>query len=241
MVELPSPAGDAGNTKRQRWPVHPAVMFAVALVGLLAVAVIAFVLPKRHPHGLPDDAALRAAAAEVSGRVSVRTNVLRWRAELLGGEPPNRAADRAMLERVASARELLRNAQHRGDARVLAARAALDLAAHDFPRAISRYQRACELEPHYGEGRLGAGVALALEADRTPEPWQSRSLRLQAVAQFAMVDSLEPEYPLALYDRARVLRELGMEREARFWGTRAAAAEPSSHWAQALQRDSLVN
>ena len=241
MVELPSPAGIAGIAKRPRWPVHPATAFAVALIGLVVVAVISFLLPKRHPHGLPDDAALRAAEADVSGRVSVRTNALRWRAELLGGEPPNRAADRVMLERVASARERLRNAQHRGDARVLAARAALDLAAHDYPHALARYRRACELSPHYGEGRLGAGVALALEADRTPDPFQARSLRLQAVAQFAMVDSLDPEYPLALYDRARVLRDLGLEREARFWGSRAAAAEPSSRWAEALQRDSLAN
>jgi len=241
MAELPSPAGAAGSAKRPLWPVPPVVAFAVALAGLVAVAVISFFLPKHHPHGLPDDDALRAAAADVSGHVSVRTNMLRWRAELLGGEPPNRAADRAMLERVASARERLRNAQHRGDARVLAARAALDLAVHDFPSALARYRRACELSPHYGEGRLGAGVALALEADRTPEPWQSRSLRLQAVAQFAMVDSLDPEYPLALYDRARVLRDLGHEREARFWGTRAAAAEPSGPWAEALHRDSLSN
>lgn len=241
MAELPSPAGDAGNAKRPRWPVHPAAAFGIALAGLLAVALISFVLPKHHPHGLPEDAALRAAALDVSGLVSVRTNELRWRAELLGGEPANRAADRAMLERVASASARLRNAQHRGDARVLAARAALDLAAHDFPRALARYRRACELSPHYGEGRLGAGVALALEADRTPEPWQSRSLRLQAVAQFAMVDSLDPEYPLALYDRARVLRELGDEREARYWGKRAAAAEPSGRWAESLRRDGLVN
>jgi len=241
MSEIPSPASAAGNAKRPRWPVHPAAAFAVALIGLLVVAVISFYVPKHHPHGLPDDAALRAAEADVSGRVTVRTNVLRWRAELLGGEPANRAADRAMLELVASARERLRNAQHRGDARVLAARAALDLAAHDFQSAIGRYRRACELSPHYGEGRLGAGVALALEADRTPEPFQSRSLRLQAVAQFAMVDSLDPEYPLALYDRARVLRDLGREREARFWGRRAAAAEPSSPWAEALRSDSLAN
>ena len=242
MAELPSPAGVAGNAKRPRWPVHPAAAFAVALAGLVVVAVVSFYVPKHHPHGLPGDAALRAAAGDVSGYVSVRTNVLRWRAELFGGEPANRAADRAMLQRVASARERLRNAQHRGDARVLAARAALDLAAHDFSSAIGRYRRACELSPHYGEGRLGAGVALALEADRTPEPWQARSLRLQAVAQFAMVDSLDPEYPLALYDRARVLRDLGREREARFWGARfAAAAEPSSRWTEALQRDSLAN
>src|SRR5678809_881943 len=84
MPELPSPAGVAGIAKRPLWPVPPVVAFAVALTGLLVVAVISFFLPKHHPHGLPEDAALRAAEADVSGRVSVRTNMLRWRAELLG-------------------------------------------------------------------------------------------------------------------------------------------------------------
>lgn len=240
MAEVPLPPPVAEFERRLRWRILPTLLFIVALVGLLALAVISLVLPKRHPSGLPDDAAVLAAAADVAGRVSVRTNEMRWRASLLGGEPPNRAPDRAMLERVVHARERLRGARHGGDARVLAARAALDLAAHDYPRAIARYRRACELAPHFGEGRLGAGVALALEADRTAEPWQARALRLQAAAEFAMVDSLDEEYPLALYDRARVLRELGREAEARFWAARAVAVEPAGRWAEALRRDGLA-
>ena len=102
------------------------------------------------------------------------------------------------------------------------------MVAHDYARAIARYRRACELSPHYGEGRLGAGVALALEAERTDEPWQARALRLQAIAQFAMVDSLDEEYALALYDRARVLADVGRTAEARFWARRAVAVDPAN-------------
>lgn len=226
--------------RRLRWRVLPTAAFVAALTGLLAMAIVSLVLPRRNPRGLPDDPAVAAAAAAVAGRVSVGTNELRWRAALLGGEPANRAADRAMLERVGIARAQLATARHRGDARVLAALAALDLAAHDYPRAIARYRRACELAPHFGEGRLGAGVALALEADRTAEPWQARSLWLQAAAQFAMVDSLDAEYPLAVHDRARVLRSLGREREAKFWAARAIALEPAGRWSEALRRDGFA-
>jgi tetratricopeptide (TPR) repeat protein len=237
----PDPAADMARLEKGLgWRLLPTVVFIGALAVLLVAAVVSLVAPKRHPRGLPDDPDVIAAAADVAGRVSVRTNALRWRAALLGGEPANAAPDRAMLERVAGARERLRGARHGGDARVLAARAALDLAAHDFTAAIRRYRRACELAPHFGEGRLGAGVALALEADRTSEPWQARALRLQAAAQFAMVDSLDAEYALALYDRARVLRDVGREAEARFWAARAAAAEPGGPWSEALRRDGLL-
>jgi tetratricopeptide (TPR) repeat protein len=237
MTEIPLPPPVAEFERRLRWRVLPTVAFIAALTGLLAMAIVSLVIPKRNPRGLPDDPAVAAAAAEVAGRVSVSTHELRWRAALLGGEPANRAPDRAMLERVHVARARLEGARHRGDARVLAALAALDLAAHDYPRATARYRRACELAPHFGEGRLGAGVALALEADRTADPWQARSLWLQAAAQFAMVDSLDAEYPHALYDRARVLRSLGREPEARFWAARAIALDPAGGWSEALRRD----
>ena len=240
MTEFPLPPPVAEFEKRLRWRVLPTVMFIAALTSLLVMAVVSLVIPKRNPRGLPDDPAVIAASAEVAGRVSVRTNELRWRSALLGGEPANGSADHAMLERVRLARERLGDARHRGDARVLAALAALDLAAHDYPRAIARDRRACELAPHFGEGRLGAGVALALEADRTSEPWQARSLWLQAAAQFAMVDSLDEEYPLALYDRARVLRSLGREAEAKFWAARATALDPTGPWSEALRRDGFT-
>jgi tetratricopeptide (TPR) repeat protein len=240
MTEIPLPPPVAEFEKRLRWRVLPTIAFIAALTALLAIAVVSLVVPRKNPRGLPDDAAAAAASAEVAGRVNVRTNELRWRAALLGGEPANASPDPAMLERVRLAREHLAGVKRGGDARVLAALAALDLAVHDYPRAISRYRRACELAPHFGEGRLGAGVALALEADRTAEPLQARALWLQAVAQFAMVDSLDAEYPLALHDRARVLRSLGREREAKFWAARAAALDPTGPWTEALRRDGLV-
>lgn len=240
MTEIPLPPPVAEIEKRLRWRVLPTVVFIAALVALLAMAVVSLVMPKQHPRGLPDDPAAAAAAAEVSGRVSVATNDMRWRSALLGGEPANDSPDGAMLARVRAAREHLAGVKRPDDARVLAALAALDLAEHDYPHAIGRYRRACELAPHFGEGRLGAGVALALEADRTAEPFEARSLRLQAVAQFAMVDSLDEEYAHALGNRARVLRELGREREARFWAARAAAFEPAGPGAAALRRDGLV-
>jgi len=240
MSEIPLPPPVAEFEKRLRWRVLPTIVFVAALTSLLVLAVVSLVMPKRHPRGLPDDPAAIAAAAEVSGRVSVATNELRWRAALLGGEPVNDAPDRAMLDRVRAARERLGGARDRDDARVLAALAALDLAEHDYPHALARYRRACERAPHFGEGRLGAGVALALEADRTAEPLEARALRMQAVAQFAMVDSLDEEYGLALGNRARVLRELGREPEAKFWAARAAAFEPASPWTEALRRDGLV-
>ena len=236
---LPPPSPQVAEIEKGLgWRLLPTFIFIGALVVLLGMGVVSLVMPRRHPHGLPDDPRVRAAAADVAGRVSVGTNELRWRAALMGGEPVNAAPDRDMLARVVAARERLRGAQHRGDARVLAAGAALDLAAHDYTSAIDRYHRACELSPHYGEGRLGAGVALALQADRTPETWQSRALRLQAVAQFAMVDSLDEEYGLALFDRARVLRDLGEDAEARFWAARAAAADTLN--AARLREDGLV-
>ena len=143
-----------------------------------------------------------------------------------------------MLELAAAARPVLEQVhrRHRDDPRALAALAALDLVRHDYGHAAGRYRRACELAPHYGEGRLGAGVALALEADRTPEAWQSRALRLQAIAQFAMVDSLDAEYPMALYDRARVLADAGNAPEAAFWTARYRTLDDTSAWSRALPR-----
>lgn len=223
---LPPPVAEI--EKSLGWRVLPTVIFVAALAGLLVMAIVSLVIPKQHPRGLPDDPQVVAAAAEVTGRVSVATNTLRWRSALLGGEPRNASPDHDMLALVNAARVRLDGGRIARDARALAARAALDLAAHDYPRALVRYRRACELAPHYGEGRLGAGVALALEADRTAEPWTARSLRLQAVAQFAMVDSLDEEYALALYDRARVLFDVGRNAEARFWAHRAATTDPAN-------------
>jgi tetratricopeptide (TPR) repeat protein len=236
----PAPPGAvpiAEIERRLKWRLLPTLLFGVILVLLLGMAIVSLTMQPRHPHGLPDDPDARAAVALLAGRVSAPTDDMRWRAAVLGGEPPTHAGTAGMLARVAIARPALEAAhrRHRGDPRSLAALAALDIAVHDYARAAGRYRRACELAPHYGEGRLGAGVALALSAQHTPELWTSRALRMQAVAQFAMVDSVDDEYLLALYDRALVLAELGRAHESAFYADRFLAREPSGPHADALR------
>ena len=223
----PTPPVAEEFERRIRWRLLPTLSFAAFMLTLLGMAVVSLALQHRHPFGLPDDPDARAAAAVLAGRVSAGTNDLRWRASVLGGEPGRSPANVVMraLVRIAEPGLQAAHRRHLGDPRALAALAALDIANHDFRRAAARYHRACEMAPHYSEGRLGAGVALALEADRTPEPWQSRALRLQAIAQFAMVDTAQVEYRLALYDRALVLREAGRAAEAAFYASRYLALE----------------
>jgi len=237
-VPVPTSPPVVAIERQLRWRVLPTLMFITCLGLLAVVGWVSLTMAHRHPHGLPDDPDSRAAAALVTGRVSVPTNALRFRSALLGGEPANRAADAAMLLRAKQARARLDavRRRHPGEPRLLAAVAALDLAAHDYARAARRYRRACEMAPHYGEGRLGAGVALALDADRTPEPWQSRALRLQAIAQFAMVDSSDAEYMPALYDRALVLHDVGRQGEAAFYAGRYVARDGGSAWTAALRQ-----
>ncbi len=223
--------------RRLKWRVLPTLLFVALLTTLLVIALVSLLVRPRHPKGLPDDAGARAAAAALAGRVPVTTNALRWSASILGGEPPARGRDAAAVVAVARVRPQVEAAhrRHAGDPRSLAALAALDLVAHDYARAAQRYRRACEMAPHYSEARLGAGVALALEADRTAAPWQSRALRLQAIAEFAMVDATEREYPLALYDRARVLADVGRFGEANVYAARYWERDPRSPYAQALR------
>jgi len=223
--------------RRVKWRLLPTLSFVAVLLIMLGVAVVSLTMRPRHPRGLPDDDDARAAAAVLAGRVSAGTGDLRWRAAVLGGEPGGAPANAAMHAIAEVARPGLAAARrrHGGDPRAIAALAALDLVDHDFLGAAARYRRACELAPHYSEGRLGAGVALALQADRTPEPWQSRALRLQAIAQFAMVDSTEEEYRPALYDRARVLADAGRAAEAAFYAGRYLALEDRGAFADRLR------
>ena len=233
----PSPAEQvAGIGRHPKWRLLPRLSFAAFLILLLAMAVVSLTMRPRHPLGLPDDPDARTAAAVLAGRITVETDALRWRAAVLGGEPAPHAATGIMNALVAVARPALEAAhrRHRDDPRALAALAALDLSTNAYERAAGRYRSAYEMAPHYGEARLGAGVALALEADRTPEPWQARSLRLEAIAQFAMVDSLDTEFPLALYDRALVLADVGRASEGAFYAARYLARDPEGPHAQAI-------
>lgn len=201
----------------QRWRALPAVLFATNLLLLLTAGIVSITMQPRRPSGLPDDAAARVVRDIVGRRIAVATGTLRWQAAVLGGAPvANHSPDAAMLKSVREARSSLEQVakRHPRDPRAQAAIAALQLAVHDHVGAAHRYRAACERAPHYGEGRLGLGVALALLADRTPEIWQARQLRLEAIAQFAAVDAVDSLYTDALHDRALLLAEVGRTQEA---------------------------
>jgi tetratricopeptide (TPR) repeat protein len=223
--------------RRLRWPALPALVFLGLMVVLLAIAGLSMWLRPEHPSGLPDDPALLAAARLPDPSLGVLASDLRFRASAFGGDATVRANDAAALARVQEAERVLAHwaRRHPGEPRVRAALGALALARHDYTAAAVHYREACERAPHYGEGRLGWGMALALDAARTRDPWLRRALTLRAIAQFAAVDPSEPEYPHALYDRARLLAEAGREAEALTMAARYLAIDPSSSWSASLR------
>jgi tetratricopeptide (TPR) repeat protein len=225
--------------RRLRWPALPALGFLGLMVGLLAVAAVSMWLRPDHPSGLPVDGALLQATGLPDASLGVLAPGLRFRAAAFGGDVAGHANDAAALARVRAAEQALvrYTRRHPGEPRVRAALGALALARHDYTAAATRYREACERAPDYGEGRLGWGVALALDASRTADPWQRRALTLRAIAQFAAVDASLPEYPHALYDRARLLAEVGRSTEARAMADRYLALDPSGPWADRLRSE----
>ena len=229
--------------RRIKWPALPALVFLGLMAGLLVVAAVATWLRPDHPRGLPEDAALLAATGLPDASLGVIAPELRFRAAALGGDVGSHANDAAALARVSEAEHALAHwaRRHPGEPRVRAAMGALALARHDYTAAATHYREACERSPHYGEGRLGWGVALALDATRTSDPWLRRALTLRAIAQFAAVDPSEPEHPHALYDRAHLLVEVGRQAEASEVARQYLAIDPSSPWAQQLRFDLRPN
>jgi tetratricopeptide (TPR) repeat protein len=227
--------------RRLRWPALPSLVFLGFLGLLLTLAGISMWMRPEHPGGLPDDAALLASAGLPDASLGVITAGLRYRAAALGGEPAARTSDHAELQRARDAEKALRHwtRRHPGEPRVRAALGALALVRHDYASAANRFREACERSPHYGEGRLGWGVALALDAERTNDTWHRRELMLRAIAQFAAVDADGAEYLPALYNRAQLLNEVGRRPEALALATRYVALDPVSAWSQRL-RDELL-
>ena len=225
--------------RRLRWPALPALVFLGMMVMLLALAAGSLWLRPDHPSGLPDDQALLAATGLPDPALGVLAPELRFRAAALGGEAADRVVGAGALARLAeSERQLAQWARrHPREPRVRAALGALALVRHDYTAAAAHYREACERAPHYGEGRLGWGVALALDADRTRDPWPRRALMLQAIAQFAAVDRSQPEYGCALYDRAHLLHEVGRTAEAQEFGRRYLALDPASERAARLRSE----
>jgi tetratricopeptide (TPR) repeat protein len=225
--------------RRLRWPALPALIFLGLMVGLLAVAAVATWLRPDHPRGLPEDAALLAATGLPDASLGVLAPQLRFHAAAFGGDVASHANDAAALARMHEAEKALAHwaLRHPGEPRVHAALGALALARHDYTTAATHYRAACERSPHYGEGRLGWGMALALDAARTRDVWLRRALTLRAIAQFAAVDPAEPEYPHALYDRTHLLIEVGRESEATDLARQYLALDPASAWARQLRSD----
>ena len=225
--------------RRLRWPALPALVFMGLMVGLLAVAALATWLRPQHPSGLPEDAALLAATGLPDASLGVLAPDLRFRAAALGGDASAQSNDAAALARVSEAERALAHwaRRHPGEPRVRATLGALALVRHDYTAAAVHYREACERAPHYGEGRLGWGMALALDASRTGDPWLRRALMLRAIAQFAAVDPTEPEYPHALFNRARLLFEVGRRAEATGLAREYLALDATSPWAQQLRSE----
>jgi tetratricopeptide (TPR) repeat protein len=225
-----------------RWPAFPTLVFLGILAMLLSLAGVSLWFRPAHPAGLPDDPAMLASIGLPDDSLGVITAGLRFRAAALGGEPALRTSDHAELLRAQAAEQTLRHwtRRHPGEPRVRAALGALALVRHDYATAATHYREACERAPHYGEGRLGWGVALALDAERTPDPWQRRELMLRAIAQFAAVDATDPEYLSALYNRAQLLAEVGRRPEASALAQRYLAIDPASAWSARLRADVLA-
>jgi tetratricopeptide (TPR) repeat protein len=239
---MSSPAQVAEFERRLRWPALPTLVFLGFLVVLLLLVGLSMWLRPDHPRGLPVDAALLAEAGLPDATFGVLLGALRFEAAALGGAPSDGANDAAALERVAAAERVLErwSRHHPAEPRSRAALGALALVRHDYLTAANRYREACERSPHYGEGRLGWGVALAREAALTSDPWQRRALALRAIAQFAAVDPADPVYLPALYNRTRTLAEVGRHEEARTFAARYLAREPAGAWADQLRKEQLA-
>lgn len=218
------------------------MLFLAFLVGLLVLAGISLWTRPQHPSGLPEDAALLARTGLPDASLGILLNGLRFRAAALSGDAADRVSDAAQLQQVAQAEPALLAwaRQNPAEPRVRAALGALALVRHDYASAANRYKEACERSPHYAEGRLGWGLALALEAQRTTDAWQRRALMLRAIAQFAAVDTGEPEYAAASWNRAWLLAEVGRRREARSLAEAYLQRDGTSPWADRLRAEVLA-
>lgn len=235
MHPSPSRAPRAAAFERWlRWRVLSIVVFAALMVGLAVTAGFALFAPIHPPSGLPADADVQAARALAHGAVAIPLGPLRFRCELLGaagtadlGRPATPADD--ARARVAASR--LAGADARRDPRVRASLAALALATRHYDEAERHARAAIDRAPHLAEARLALGVALAMQAELTPEPLRQRGLRLQAIGQLYAVDDGSPVTREALYDRALIETEVGRPHEATAAARAYLMLDPTSPWA----------
>src|SRR5262249_6956273 len=115
------------------------------------------------------------------------------------------------------------------------ARAAIDLARHEFRAAEAHYQRALARSDRCSEARLGLGMTFVGAAVGDRSPPMSPPLLLRALAQFAAVPAGRPADAAALDDRAVLLDRVGRANEAAEIAGLYLERDATSVWAQRIR------
>lgn len=239
MTDLPKPPPAPPVAleleRRLNWGALPAILFLVMLASLGTIAVYSTVARPRTASGLPADADVEAARALLQGRLRSPVPELRFGSTLAGTPLPD--GESAGHDRLAAARERLERALERRplDPRVLTALGHVELALHRDAQAESHYRLALEFTPHYGEARLGLGLALAQRSLRTGHALERRRLQLRALAQFTAVRGDDPVAPSALFDRAVMAHMAGRDADAKRLADAYLSRDPSGPWAERLR------
>ena len=215
------------------WPAASTVAFGAMLVGLLTLGVAGLVDSVRHPAGLPDDPDVSAARELLPDGLPLPVPALELPNALTGHSvPPGDAVPPFAPLAAARAHLLAAAVRHPRDVRIDAAVGHVSLAALRIDDAVASYGAALGRERHYGEARLGLGVALATRAWLAPSADERRALTLEAIGQMANVEPADPVYGAALFDRAHLLSEVGRRSEARRLLAAELADRPRSPWAR---------
>jgi hypothetical protein len=229
------PHGTTTMPAALRWSIGPTLAFAAMLVALLAMALWARWVPPARPSGMPADPEVTAARDALGGELPlpVRGLVL---VSGFAGESPRVDPDSVPLGRLTAAHGLLAVAarRHPGEPRLATALTHLELAAGRFERAEMDYRVVLDRVPHYGEARLGLGIALALRAGWDPRRMPGSTDRgpaLEALAQFANVDRDDPAHWAALFDAALVATTVGRSGAAEAAIDEALAGGVPAEWA----------
>jgi tetratricopeptide (TPR) repeat protein len=222
--------------RRLNWGALPAILFLLMLASLAAIATYSTFAKPRTAHGMPDDPDITAARALLEGHMRSPAQDLRFTSALAGDVAPGPAAA-AHHDPLAAARERLVRVleRHPLDPRVLTGLAHVELALRHGAAAESNYRLALEFTPHYGEARLGLGLALAQRSYRTTDALERRRLQLRALAQFAAVKTDDPAYECALFNRAMMAHFAGRSAEAQRLGDDYLSRDPAGPWAGRLR------
>jgi tetratricopeptide (TPR) repeat protein len=230
-------ASDAPRASAPAWWRSATLLFVTLLLGLLTFGLWGWLAPVDRPHGLPADRDVAAAQDLLTGGLPLALPDLIL-ATTLAGESRWIPPDSLPVARLAAAHErLLRAAgRHADDPRITVSIAHLELAGLRTDRAIQHYREALDRSPHYGEARLGLGIALTAGSLVDSDPERGRVRALEALGQFANVDAADPAHAAALYNRALLLSRVGRTAEAIQLLQHELAVRPSGPWAARYQR-----